>query len=429
MSEKVLNSTPDANADNLAAEKLKQQNLRLQESEERFRATFEQAAVGIAHVGTGGQWLRVNQRLCDIVGYSEQELRAQTFQDITHPDDLDLDLAYVQQMLDGQRARYAMEKRYIRKDGSCVWANLTVSLVRSPTGDPKYFISMVEDISDRKQVEDELKASEQKIRQLNQELEGRVRQRTAQLEAANEELEAFTYTVSHDLRAPLRAMQGFAQALLEDYADQLDDLGAEYAQRIVRAAASMDGLILDLLSYSRLSRTEISKQPLRLEKVLAEALQDLSCLVKETNATICPPPVSSTAEPLPKIYGNHHIVMQILTNLLTNSIKFVAADVAPVINIRYQDSGDHIRLWITDNGLGIASKHQRRIFDVFQRLHGIESYPGTGIGLAIVKRGAQQLGGAVGVESSEGKGSQFWVDFLKFDLNPDVKSDVSDREM
>lgn len=126
-----------------------------------------------------------------------------------------------------------------------------------------------------------------------------MQQRTAQLEVANEELKAFTYTVSHDLRAPLRAMQGFAQALLEDYADRLDDLGTEYAQRIVKAAASMDGLILDLLSYSRLSRTEIYKQPLRLEKVLAEALQDLSGLVKETNATICTPSFSSTAEPPP----------------------------------------------------------------------------------------------------------------------------------
>jgi PAS domain S-box-containing protein len=138
----------------------------LEESEERFRATFEQAAVGIAHVGTDGRWLRVNQKLCDIVGYGPDELLALTFQDITHPDDLEADLAQVRRLLAGEIGTYAMEKRYFRKDRSQVWINLTVSLVRTPRGDPKYFISVVEDITEQKGVRDALRDSERGFHEL-----------------------------------------------------------------------------------------------------------------------------------------------------------------------------------------------------------------------------------------------------------------------
>jgi PAS domain S-box-containing protein len=136
----------------------------LRESEQRFRATFEQAAVGIAHVALDGHWLRVNRRLCDIVGYTELELRAGTFQDITHPDDLDKDLGYVREMLDGKIETYSMEKRYFRKDGSVAWVDLTVSLVREPSGRPKYFISVVQDIDARKQAQSALRESEERFR-------------------------------------------------------------------------------------------------------------------------------------------------------------------------------------------------------------------------------------------------------------------------
>ncbi|MGB7250609.1 MAG: PAS domain S-box protein, partial [Phormidesmis sp.] len=137
----------------------------LKESKQRFRATFEQAAVGIALVGLQGQWLRVNQKLCDIIGYTSAELAQKTFQEITHPDDLEIDLAYVEQMLAGDRKTYAMEKRYYRKTGEAIWINLSVSLVRKPSGAPKYFISVIEDINDRKRAETNFRASEQRFRQ------------------------------------------------------------------------------------------------------------------------------------------------------------------------------------------------------------------------------------------------------------------------
>ena len=137
---------------------------KIEESEEMFRATFEQAAVGIAHAAPDWRWLRVNRKLCDIVGYSKDELMKLTFQEITHPEDLEADLAYVKQILAAEIHTYSMEKRYIRKDGSIVWINLTVSLVWKPSGDPKYFIAVIEDITERKQVEVSLQKNEQVLR-------------------------------------------------------------------------------------------------------------------------------------------------------------------------------------------------------------------------------------------------------------------------
>jgi two-component system sensor histidine kinase UhpB len=147
----------------------------LRESEERFRATFEQAAVGIAHVAPDGRWLRVNQKLCDIVGYTREELLARTFQAITHPDDLDADLVAVRQVLSGEIQTYAIDKRYIHKDGQHIWIRLTMSLVREPSGEPKYCISMVEDITVRKRAEDAL-------RKVHNELKVRIEERTAELQ-------------------------------------------------------------------------------------------------------------------------------------------------------------------------------------------------------------------------------------------------------
>ena len=136
----------------------------MQESEERFRATFEQAAVGIAHVAPEGKWLKVNSRICKIVGYTPEELLQLTFQDITHPDDLEADLGYVKQLLAGEINNYSMEKRYIHKNGEDVWINLTVSLVRNEIGEPKYFIAVVEDISERRQIQEELRQAEEHFR-------------------------------------------------------------------------------------------------------------------------------------------------------------------------------------------------------------------------------------------------------------------------
>ncbi|MBD1875595.1 PAS domain S-box protein [Nodosilinea sp. FACHB-131] len=372
----------------------------LREQEQLFRSTFNQAAVGIAHVNSDGRWLRVNQKLCQIVGYTRDELLQRTFQDITYAEDLDIDVAYFHQMLADEIQTYSMEKRYIRKDHSLVWINLTVSLVRKPTREPDYFIAVVEDISDRKQAEDALQ-------QLNDTLEQRVRERTAQLAETNQELEAFTYSVSHDLRAPLRTMQGFAQALLEDCGDQIEDFCKSYVDSIIDDAVQMNGLISDLLDYSRLTRTQINLQPTNLNEVVEEALKQSTAQMEEKQAQI------NVAAALPSVMAHRSTLIQAVINLVGNAIKFVAPTTQPQIDIfaeeTYQDDVRWIRLWIVDNGIGIGPEHQERIFRVFERLHGAESYPGTGIGLAIVRKGLERMGGQAGVESQLGHGSRFWI--------------------
>ncbi len=387
-----------------------QAELDLRTREQQFKATFNQAAVGMAHVAPNGSWLMVNQKLCDIVGYEHDELLKLTFQGITHPDDLETDLLYVQQMLAGQIQTYAMEKRYIRKNRSIVWIQLTVSLVRESNGQPKYFISIVEDISDRK-------AAEAALQRLNATLEQQVAARTAQLTELNQELETFTYSVSHDLRAPLRVMYGFAQALQEDYGDQFDDLARTYSDRISENAMHMSGLIDDLLNYSRLTQTQIRLQPTDLNRVVQTALQQLDADIQARQV------VFHVAD-LPPVMAQRSILTQAVANLISNAIKFVQPPMQPIVRISAQVEENSVRLSVEDNGIGIAPEHQDRIFRVFERLHGIETFPGTGIGLAIVRRGLDRMGGRVEVESQLGHGSRFSIVLpLALDSHPDLLHD------
>ncbi len=372
----------------------------LRASEERFRRTFEQAAVGMAHVGLDGRWLRVNRRLCEILGYSYAQMLEQTFQEITHPDDLDADLALVQQLLAGEIGSYSLEKRYLCADGGALWVQLTVSLVRDGGGEPDYFVSVVENISAQKE-------AEANIRHLNATLEGRVRERTDQLEQANQTLQAFASTVAHDLRAPLRSMQGFAQILEEDYGEHLDEEGHSFVHHIIEAAHDMDRLIQDLLAYSRISQAEISLQRVDLDRLVSDTLAAVAALARERRGTI------TVERPLPAVQAHPGVLVQVLGNLLTNALVFTAPNSPPQVHIRAERRGDRVRLWVEDNGIGIAPEHHERIFRVFQRLHGVERYPGTGIGLAIVQQGIARMGGRVGVESQLGEGSQFWIELTE----------------
>lgn len=391
----------------------------LRESEERFRSTFNQAAVGIAHVALDGRWLRVNQKLCAIVGYSYDELLQKTFQDITYRDDLERDLTQVERLLRSEIQYYTMDKRYLRKDGSLVWINLTGSLVRHPDGTPDYFISVIQDISERVQLEAERQAAAAEIRQLNETLEQRVDERTAQLAEVNQELKRFAYSVSHDLRSPLRAMRGLIAALVEDYGDCLDALGQEYAHHIADSARRMDTLIQDLLTYSRLSQSEIQLQTVDLNTVVADVVPQLRTEQEAKQATI-------TIEfPLPVVVGQTTIVHQVLLNLLGNALKYTDPEVPPEVRVWAETRRTWARLWVTDNGIGIAPEDQGQIFGVFERLYSAGNYPGTGIGLAIVQRGIERLGGRVGVESAgAGQGSRFWIELPLLSDNSNVEAAI-----
>jgi len=244
----------------------------------------------------------------------------------------------------------------------------------------------------------------QRVRDAQIRLEEQVRERTSALQERNDELEAFGYSISHDLRAPLRAMQGFSQALLEDCGDRLDAMGREYAERIVAGGKRMDELIRDLLAYSRVSRAELQLMRVPLTPIAQSALAELSGLLRSRSANV------RVDEPLPVVLGHPATLSQVLMNLLGNGLKFVPPERTPELRVSAERRNGLVRVWVEDNGIGIAPEHLARIFRVFERLHSTDDYPGTGIGLAIVRKAAERMGGRVGVESNPGSGSRFWIE-------------------
>jgi signal transduction histidine kinase len=247
---------------------------------------------------------------------------------------------------------------------------------------------------DRITAEDELRESERRHRAL-----------ATQLQQANEELERFAYSVSHDLRAPLRTMQGFAHALIQNFGDRLPAEARDYAQRIIASGQQSEVLIRDLLAYSRLSIEEIQLEPIELGQVVETVLDQLEGDVRESGAQL------SVGTPLPVALGQATILVQVIANLISNAIKFVQLGRAPEIRIRAEEGAQAVRLWIEDNGIGIPAGQEDRIFRVFERLTESGGRPGTGIGLAIVRRGMERMGGRAGVAAKPaGEGSAFWVE-------------------
>ncbi|MEW6488282.1 MAG: HAMP domain-containing sensor histidine kinase [Thermodesulfobacteriota bacterium] len=241
------------------------------------------------------------------------------------------------------------------------------------------------------------RAREAGLRSANRELERRVRERTA-------ELESFVHSVTHDLRAPLRAMEGFAQALVEDCGAQLDDAGREYARRIAASASTMDALIRELLDYSRLSREDVRPEELPLGAVLRAAVAKREDEIRQRGATV------EIAEPLPAVRAPGALLLRVVTNLLDNALKFVAPGTVPRVRVWALAEGGRVRLWIADNGIGVPPEHRERIFRVFERLHGVETYPGLGMGLAYVQKAVERMGGTAGMEPEPGGGSRFWLE-------------------
>jgi signal transduction histidine kinase len=238
----------------------------------------------------------------------------------------------------------------------------------------------------------DLKRAQRELGEANLLLERRIRERTAQLDDANTELRAFAHTIAHDLRAPLRNVQGYADALLEDEAGNLSGSSRAYLTRIRAVTQRMDRLVSDLLAYSQLSRAELRLQAVDLGRVLRLALQDLDAQIRASGAHI------DCAAPLPAALGNEGVLVQIFANLLGNAIKFVPPGARPGITVSARLEDDAVIVDVVDDGIGIPADKRDRVFDVFERLHGEEQYQGTGIGLAIVKKGVERLGGSVSAE-------------------------------
>jgi PAS domain S-box-containing protein len=223
------------------------------------------------------------------------------------------------------------------------------------------------------------------------------------------DLEAFAYSVSHDLRSPLATVRILAEFALKDYADQLDGEVKEYLGLIVQSASEMAKMTEDILAYSRTSGSTLELEPVSLEQVVSRAVDQLQAEFTQRNVQL------DIVKPLPSVRGHPTLLSQVVTNLLTNAVKFVAPDVRPEIKVwteRSPTPQPTVRLWIEDNGIGIAPDDQERVFRLFERGHVKKEYTGTGVGLAIVRRGIERMSGRVGLESTVGVGSRFWVELL-----------------
>lgn len=218
------------------------------------------------------------------------------------------------------------------------------------------------------------------------------------------ELEFFSYALAHDLRSPIVSIEGLGQIVMTDYAERLDPAAQGHLRRIIGHAEQMDALIKDLLAYSKLSRADLRPQRMSLKSALSQVLGQLAGQISQSRSQIY------VEEPLPEVLADPVVLSQIISNLLTNAIKFVEPGVSPKVRVWAEKNKQGVRLWVHDNGIGIAPEHKERIFQIFERLYGDDNYPGTGIGLAIVDKGVERLGGRSGVESEPGKGSRFWIE-------------------
>ncbi len=365
----------------------------LQENEERFRATFEQAAVGIAHVAPDGRWMRVNQKLCDIVGYAKEELLQKTFQDITYHKDLDTDLEYFRQVLAGEIPTCSGEMRYLRKDGSLVWTNLTVSIVRHALDEPAYFIAVIEDISERKRAEAE------KIK-----LEGQLQQ-AQKMEAIGQ----LAGGVAHDFNNMLSVILGHAEMAM----DQIDPDQPLFndLEQISKAATRSADITRQLLAFAR--KQTVAPKVIDLNETIEGMLKMLRRLIGE-NIDLAWMPGAG----LWPVKIDPSQIDQILANLCVNAraaIAGVGKMTVATANTNFDEeyceshagfiSGDYTRIAISDNGSGMDKETLSHIFEPFFTTKGVGE--GTGLGLATVYGAVRQNHGFINVYSEPGQGSTF----------------------
>jgi PAS domain S-box-containing protein len=361
---------------------------RLRESEERFRMAFEQGTIGMAIVNLDFRFVATNNALSEMTGYPRDELQNLTFMDITHPDDLDLDLANVNMLLTGEIDYYEMEKRYIGKSRNIFWIHLTGSIIRDENRKPLYFLAMVQDISERKRIAELLQ------------------ERSEELAKTNKDLQQFAYIASHDLQEPLRNITSCMQLLEKRHAESLSEPARQLIDYSVISVKRMRTLLEDLLAYSRVTTKAQSFHIVDASVILEQTLRDLVFAIDESNAII-------TRDPLPQIFADATQISQVFQNLIKNGIKFKRED--PIrIHISAREETDEWIFSVQDNGIGIEDEYFERIFIIFQRLHTRTEYEGTGLGLSIVQRILERHGGRIWLESTIGVGSTFYFALPKY---------------
>lgn len=378
----------------------------LERGEKMFQETFDQAAVGIAHVAPHGRLLRVNRRLCEILGYGVDELAHMQCEDFTHPDDRRADQALAQRMLAGNITNYTVEERFVRKDGRPVWVNLTVALVRDAAGEPEYFISVVEDIERRKKVEDELLRSRTALEQAA--AQAAVLARRA--EAANRAKSDFLANMSHEIRTPLNGLMGMMQLLRDT---DLSEEQSEYAAMSIRSGERLTRLLGDILDLSRIEaeRMTLHPAPFHPRAMLESITETFAPLSREKGVPI----VCHVGRGVPStVIGDELRVRQILFNLAGNAMKFtdsgsIEVEVQPLPSL--PDGRARLLFTVADSGVGIPDDKLGTVGEAFIQVDGsyTRNQQGAGLGLTISKRLTDLMEGTIAIDSAQGQGTTVYL--------------------
>lgn len=347
----------------------------LRERELLFRSTFEQAAVGIVHLGLDGRWIRMNQRFSDMLGYTPEALENCTYKDITHKDDLVKDAEIRKKIFEGELTFSSFEKRYVKKNGRYFWANLTISMVHDDGGQPQYVIGIIQDINDKKQFEENLRAK-------------------------NEELNTFIYRASHDLRGPIASLLGLAKVAQYEVNDEAS---RNIIEKVAKTAERLDEILTSLIDITKIQQGSVSAEAINFAEITKGILQSLENISGNSLITIHP-----KIENITDFYSDKSLVRSILQNLIENAIKYSKEGVSGAkVEISITPDKDGVDIVVKDNGIGMKEEIHQKIFDIFYRGTGKSS--GSGLGLYIVKSAVDKLGGKIDLKSEENKGTTFSV--------------------
>jgi PAS domain S-box-containing protein len=376
-------------------------------NQEQLIALLDYTSAVIYMRGLDGRYLLVNReferlfevRREDIVGLTDHDLFPADVADSFRANDL---------MAIAKGSPVRLEETAPGDDGPHTYITVKFPLMDADN-QPYAICGISTDITERKRAEEE-------VRRLNEVLEERVQQRTAELEASTRELDAFAYSVSHDLRAPLRSLAGFSEVLLEDYAGVIDDIGRGYLMRIEANAARMARMIDDLLNLSRATRVELRREHVDLSAVARDVIAELRDLDPDRNAQV------AVADGLTS-NGDPHLIRLVLLNLLGNAWKFTARLAPAVIDVESVGPYEPPVFVVRDNGAGFDMRYAPKLFEPFQRLHSHTDFEGTGIGLAIVQRIVQRHGGRIWAESEPGTGASF---FFTLAAEPSARDGLED---
>jgi PAS domain S-box-containing protein len=366
---------------------------KLRESEEKYRRFVEEAADIIYRTDGEGRFIYVNPVSLKIFGYTEEEFMGKHYLELFHPDFRNKARQYyATQFFNGQYTSY-LEFPAINKEGKQFWLGQNVQPLMEE-GQIIGFQAVARDITDRVLAEEE-------VRKLNAELEERVKDRTAQLENANRELEAFSYSVSHDLRAPLLTINGFTQFLSMHLGDKLDDEAKRLISIIRSNTQTMQNLISALLMLSKTNKKELEVTLVDMQELAKETYGDIASAEAQEKILIEIPP-------MPEAKGDKLLLRQVWTNLLSNAIKFTLAKDERTIVLGGRSEEHRNVYFVKDSGAGFDMNDAAKLFGVFSRLHSDEQFEGTGIGLSIVRRAIHRHNGDVWAEGAVGKGATFY---------------------